>query len=172
MSFIDLNARIGRIYQPGWFLAHEECTRVTFEADAENAAVATAANGGKFLPMGTIYPAADATATGIVYEDVDVTTGDMPGSLVTAGTVYENRLPQVADTYSAVTPAGTENPAEEGWYEKDGNEYELTTDTTVTEGTTYYEYDGKAIPAAAKTALEALGFKFVTEPEVTRPAED
>lgn len=172
MSFIEINERVGKTYHPGWFLAHEECTRETFEADASNSAVETAGNGGKYLPMGTIYPAADATAVGIVYEDVDVTSGNMPGSLVTEGTVYENRLPEAEDSYSSVTPAGTENPKEEGWYEKDGNEYELTTDTTVTEGTTYYEYDGKLIPSTAKTALAALGFKFVTEPEVTRPAED
>jgi hypothetical protein len=73
--------------------------------------------------MGTIYPANGATAIGILYEDVDVTGGDMPGSVVTAGTVYLDRLP--------VAPA-----------------------------------------EAAKTALEGLGFKFVTTaPVTTRPAD-
>lgn len=42
-------------------------------------------------------------------------------------------------TYSAVTPVGTENPVEEGWYVEDGQGgYELTSDTTVQSGTTYY----------------------------------
>lgn len=43
-------------------------------------------------------------------------------------------------TYDEVTPAGTENPQEEGWYVSDGaGGYELTTDTEVQGGTTYYE---------------------------------
>lgn len=42
--------------------------------------------------------------------------------------------------YSAVTPAGTENPQEEGWYVSNGTGgYVATTDTTVQSGTTYYE---------------------------------
>lgn len=43
-----------------------------------------------------------------------------------------------APTYSAVTPAGTENPSAEGWYTKSGDVYSLTTDQTVVSGTTYY----------------------------------
>ena len=42
-------------------------------------------------------------------------------------------------SYTAVTPEGTENPSEEGWYVVDGGEYVATTDTTVQSGTTYYE---------------------------------
>lgn len=43
-------------------------------------------------------------------------------------------------TYDEVTPVGTENPQEEGWYVSDGaGGYELTTDTSVQGGTTYYE---------------------------------
>jgi hypothetical protein len=42
-------------------------------------------------------------------------------------------------TGAEVTPAGTENPQEEGWYVIDDGKYELTTDTTVVSGTTYYE---------------------------------
>ena len=43
------------------------------------------------------------------------------------------------DTYTPVTPVGTENPQEEGWYEETSTDvYELTTDTSVTQGKTYY----------------------------------
>lgn len=43
-------------------------------------------------------------------------------------------------TYEAVTPVGTENPKNEGWYEKNAsNEYVKTEDTTVTAGKTYYK---------------------------------
>lgn len=41
--------------------------------------------------------------------------------------------------YTAVTPVGTENPKEEGWFVKSGDNYVATTDTTVQQGTTYYE---------------------------------
>jgi len=42
-------------------------------------------------------------------------------------------------TYHSVTPEGTENPQEMGWYVSNGSGgYVLTTDTTVQSGTTYY----------------------------------
>jgi len=120
MSFNQAKTGIG--YAPGWFLAdNEHCTRETRQIAANHAQVKTADNGGKYVPMGAIWPSNDANAVGIVYEDVDVTTGNMPGSVVTAGTVYADRLPAAA-------------------------------------------------ASAAKTALEALGFKFITTtPAVTRP---
>ena len=99
MSFIG-NGNKCQVYAPGWFLAKEECTRKTREISASGAV--TAANGGKYVPMGTIYPANDSTAEGIVYEDVDVTTGNMPGSVVLKGDVYLDRLP-VAINGSAKT---------------------------------------------------------------------
>lgn len=118
MSFINTNDN-GKVYAPGWFLASEECTRETRQIAQSGAT--TAADGSKYVKMGTIYPANNATAIGFVYEDVDVTTGDMPGSVVTKGIVYADRLPV-------------------------------------------------ALADAAKTALEGLGFKFVTTaPAVTRP---
>jgi len=122
MSFINRPAISGHTYAPGWFLVkNEDCTRETRTISATG--VTADADGGKHVAMGTLFPANDATAIGILYEDVDVTGGDMPGSVVTAGTVYLDRLP--------VAPA-----------------------------------------SAAKTALEGLGFKFVTAaPTTTRPAD-
>lgn len=93
MSFINRNATTGKVYAPGYFLVNnEDCTRITFEADAANAQAKTV-DGAKYIPMGTVWPSNDANAIGIVYEDVDVSEGNMPGSLVTSGVVYENRLP-------------------------------------------------------------------------------
>ncbi len=43
--------------------------------------------------------------------------------------------------YTAVTPAGDEDPSEEGWYELVSGEYVLTTDTEIEVGKTYYEYE-------------------------------
>ena len=42
------------------------------------------------------------------------------------------------DVYTEVTPAGSENPVTEGWYEKTGNVYVLSADTTVDAQKTYY----------------------------------
>jgi len=90
MSFIG-KVQQGVTYAPGWFLAHEECTRKTRQISQTGAE--TRENGAKYVKMGTVWPANDATAEGIVYEDVDVSSGDMPGSVVTAGTIYADRLP-------------------------------------------------------------------------------
>lgn len=46
-------------------------------------------------------------------------------------------------TYTAVTPVGTENPSEEGWYEYDAvnDTYILSEDETVQSGTSYFTKD-------------------------------
>lgn len=91
MSFIEKNSTVGKTYAPGWFLASEDCKRETRQIAQ---AGATSANGGKYQKMGSFYPANNSsTVEGILYEDVDVTSGDMPGSVVTEGIVYLDRLP-------------------------------------------------------------------------------
>lgn len=220
MSFIGAVEQ-GKTYAPGWFLAHEECVRETREFAQNSALVATADNGGKYIPMGTAYPTNDAYAIGITYEDVDVTTGNMPGSVVTKGIVYEGRLAITGADYDSVTLkdlvspkaqgwqersgsspdytytdstdttvntsktyylpddshtavsdyAAVLNPKAEGWYESDGGSgYDLSTDTVGVKTKTYYEKSDVRLASAAKSALEALGFTFVTtSPTVTRP---
>lgn len=220
MSFIQDNTN-SRVYAPGWFLAeNENCERKTRQIAQTSATIAE--NGTKFVPMGTIYPSNDSNATGIVYEDVDVTTGDMPGSVVLRGTVYEDRLAVTGASYDSVTLknlvspkaqgwqersgvspdytyadstdttvdttktyylpdtshtavsdyAAVLNPVKEGWYESDGQSpatYTLSTDTVGVKTKTYYAKSDVRMSANAKTALQALGFKFVTEPAVVRP---
>lgn len=225
MSFIQ-NDTSSQVYAPGYFLAHEECVRKTKQFNQNSALVKTAANGGKYVPMGTAYPTNDGNAIGITYEDVDVSTGNMPGSVVTKGDVYEDRLAITGADYDAVTlknlvspkaqgwqersGAGTEqspyvytdstdetvntsktyyiddddhtavsdyasvlNPQTEGWYERSGSSpnyvYTLSTDTEGDSSKTYYEKSDVRLASAAKSALEALGFKFVSDPAVTRP---
>jgi hypothetical protein len=123
MSFIGETSR-GKVLAPGYFLAHEECVRKTAEIPAS---MGVTEGTTKHVPMGTLFTQtvgegnnATTDYIGFVYEDVDVTTGNMPCSVVTKGVVYENRL-----------------PAE--------------------------------LEQAAKTALEAKGFTFVSEGTVTRP---
>ena len=48
--------------------------------------------GNKTVAAGTIFPSNDAKATGILFEDVDVTYGNHEGSLLVAGRVYADRL--------------------------------------------------------------------------------
>lgn len=97
MSFLQRDIKKGTDYKPGYFLAHEDCTRIThqFKADDEN--VVTAENGGKYIPMGSVIKDTDGNLAGIAYEDVDVTFGDMPASLVVNGIVYKDRLNNVTD---------------------------------------------------------------------------
>ena len=45
-------------------------------------------------------------------------------------------------TADTVTPTGTENPSEEGWYEYVNGKYVLSTDTEVESGKTYYKNAG------------------------------
>lgn len=222
MSFIG-DIKKGVNYHPGYFLAHEECERKTKQIAQNSALVVTADNGGKYVPMGAAYPTNDGNAIGIVYEDVDVTTGDMPGSVVTKGVVVEGRLAITGADYDSVTlknlvspktqgwqeRSGTSpnytysdstdttvdtsktyylpdenhtavsdyaavlDPKAEGWYERSGSSpsyvYTLSTDTEGDSSKTYYEKSDVRLASAAKSALEALGFKFVAEPVVTRP---
>ena len=97
MSFVQNGT--GKVYTPGWFLAEEVCSRETRTIPVTHAQVETTDNGGKYVPMGAFYPAnSSSTVEGIVYEDVDVTTGAMPGSVVTKGVVYLDRLPAAPES--------------------------------------------------------------------------
>ena len=139
MSFIQNQNGVG--YTPGYFLGHEECVRKTQEIPTSMAT--TAADGSKYVPMGTIYPSADAYATGIVYEDVDVSTGNMPGSVVEKGVVIEGRLPQAVPTYDTATVTSADNPTTKGWYEKGSDDsYSASSDTVAQRGKDYYTRSG------------------------------
>ena len=98
MSFIQSKENIG--YKPGYFLASGDCRRETIEVPANHSQVVTKADGSKYVPAGALLSKTTGTGSGAVttyfgllYEDVDVSTGNMPGSCVSAGAVYEDRLP-------------------------------------------------------------------------------
>lgn len=93
----------GKTYAPGYFLNHEECERKTTEIPQSLAT--TEANGTKYVKMGTPFPSNDGDITGFVYEDVDVTSGNMPGSVVYSGTVIVDRLPVKLTTAAATAMA-------------------------------------------------------------------
>lgn len=68
---------------------------VTKTCTVSAAGVAADAWGNKIVPAGTVLPKNDATAKGILFEDVDVTMGDHEGALIVAGRIYSDCL---ADT--------------------------------------------------------------------------
>ena len=104
MSFIQSNTSRG--FTAGFFLADEECLRETMTIPANHSQAATLADGSKIVPAGAVIPANGSTAKGILYEDVEVTKGDMPGPVVTEGTVYEDRLPASLDSNAKTAMTG------------------------------------------------------------------
>ncbi|MEK3935936.1 hypothetical protein MKY41_11465 [Sporosarcina sp. FSL W7-1349] len=73
------------------FLASSKVQAFTYQVS--DTGVAADARGRKIVKAGTILPANDATAEGILYTDVDVTEGPQPGSLIVEAYVLEERLP-------------------------------------------------------------------------------
>lgn len=65
-------------------------------------AAVTTVDGKKIIPAGTIHPANDATAIGVVLNDVDVTHGDALGAVVKRGFIDLTKLP-VAPEATAIT---------------------------------------------------------------------
>lgn len=95
----------GTTFEAGFFLVDDEqCLRESYTISASHLQKVTR-NGRTIVPMGAVIPANGSTAKGILYEDIDVTDGDAPGSVVTKGKVYEDRLPAtvVSDAKSALT---------------------------------------------------------------------
>lgn len=74
---------------------------------------ATEEGGRKIIKAGTVYPANDATAVGIVFYDVDVTDGDSMGALLVHGFLNKNKLPAaISAEAQAVLPMVYSLPAE------------------------------------------------------------
>ena len=74
-----------------WLASERSLRLVSYTAEDDNAQIVTE-NGRKIIKSGTVYPANGATAVGIVFQDVDVTDGDAPMSLMISGHVWEARL--------------------------------------------------------------------------------
>ena len=74
-----------------WLASERSLRLVSYTAEDGNSQIVTE-NGRKIIKSGTVYPANGATAVGIVFQDVDVTDGDAPMSLMISGHVWESRL--------------------------------------------------------------------------------
>lgn len=84
------------------FLA-SEVGLITKTVNVVDTGVVADADGFKTIKAGTVWPANDATAKGIIFDDVDVTNGTHAGSLIIAGRVFGNRLHTAPDAL-AITP--------------------------------------------------------------------
>lgn len=91
MSFIR-EVEKGRGFEAGYFMESEVgLVRKTRQIKASGAETFGTE---KYVLAGTLY--SEGGETGIVYEDVNVTSGDMPGSVVLAGRVYGDLIPSAA----------------------------------------------------------------------------
>lgn len=72
------------------FPDHYVCKAHTFQKDD---AAAVSVEGRKVIKAGTIYPANDATAKGVVFSDIDVTNGDRNGALLIHGFIKTAAIP-------------------------------------------------------------------------------
>lgn len=95
MSFIQDKKGLG--FEAGYFMESEVgMVRKTRQIEQSDA---TEINGEKYVLAGTLYK--NGSEKGIVYENVCVSSGDMPGSVVLAGRVYGDLIPSA--TKSALT---------------------------------------------------------------------
>lgn len=91
MSFIGSSTGSG--FKAGHFLVNDEtCTRLTATIPANHAKAVTKADGTKYIPAGTVI-----AGKGVLYEDIDVTKGDAPGSIVTEGEAYGDLIDGTPD---------------------------------------------------------------------------
>lgn len=96
----------GTMYPAGFFLADDEnCHRQTMTI-AANHGQKVVRDGRTIVPAGAVIPANGATAKGILYENIDVTDGAAPGSVVVKGTVYADKLPAAIAEAAATALTG------------------------------------------------------------------
>ena len=106
MSYFDGPAK-GYGWNAGHFLVNDEtCIRETMTVAANHGQKVTRDNGRIVVPAGAVIPANGATAKGILFEDVDVTEGAKPASVVTQGTIYADRLPAALAAQAATALTG------------------------------------------------------------------
>ena len=112
----------------------------------------------------------EITATkGMISDAFSPDTNYSAGAIV----IYENGLYQFDSAYTAytaVTPVGTENPSEEGWYETDGSAYTETSDSTVDSEKTYYqqnEWDSSLVtPVTIAELIQSAEPDSLTTPQI------
>ena len=100
----------------GYIYDKKASTRVNFldsevglvfkTCQVDNSIATTDEYGNKIVKAGTVYPANDSTATGIIFEDVDVSHGEKAASLLVAGRVLKGRLTIADEAVTALQAIG------------------------------------------------------------------
>ena len=88
------------------FLASEVSLRLVSTTARTGSALVTTENGRKIIKAGTVYPSNDASAKGIIFQDVDVTDGDAAAPLMVAGHYYSDKLAVTIDSAAVSALAG------------------------------------------------------------------
>lgn len=83
---------------------------------AESTGIEADGYGYKTVKAGTIFPANDGTAIGVIFEDTDVTRGEHAAPVVTAGRLLIDRMPEAPtdEAITALKAAGLYFVAEDG----------------------------------------------------------
>lgn len=95
----------GTIFNAGHFLVDDEnCLRESATIASNHSQIVTL-NGRKIVPAGAFVPSRGSSSVGILYEDIDVTDGAAPGSIITKGVICRDMLPLDAnsDAIAALT---------------------------------------------------------------------
>lgn len=74
---------------------HSVC--IPYKVSTSTTGVQTRADGVKYIPAGTILPANDATAIGVVLNDTVVSDGDTAAALLVHGFIDKSKLPAQPD---------------------------------------------------------------------------
>lgn len=88
------------------FLASEVGLRTVTYTFSKDYAGAVVENGRKIIKAGSVYPTNDASAVGIVFQDVDITNGDKVEALMVAGHYLSDKLPVSPASGAVTTLAG------------------------------------------------------------------
>lgn len=163
MSFTS--SKKGSTFSAGFFLIDDEdCLRETALISPDHAQKVTRGHS-VIVPAGAVIPANDATAKGILYEDIDVTYGEQLGSIVTNGTIYGDRLPAALANAAATALKGirvagnapvVERPAEFGQIKH----LDIVATAGTTAGDTKLTVSGYT-PKSGESYKYATGVKFV-----------
>ena len=91
---------------------HYVCLAIKIPQASAAGGIVVKENDRFIVKAGTVYPANDSTAKGLIFQDYDVTDGDKPAALLIHGFVRADRLPAQISS-SAVLPQITVVPAVE-----------------------------------------------------------
>lgn len=90
MAFMKVE---GTTTRPNFLASEIGLIQKTYEVKQEG--VVADEDGRKYVKAGTVFPANDGTAIGIVFEAIDVTDDAVrPASIIIAGRILKNRLPE------------------------------------------------------------------------------